>query len=134
MEGVARQRRQPRKHPIKCLFGYYAALHGHFSGIFARPCLAVIRDPSLAGRVHERIAVPHRTFREKTHQSVLKIERSVVFLRQSLSRQPNPAGERKVERFGWTFAPGDKVMQIENDYDKDAGFAAQSAFCTVMEM
>jgi ATP-dependent exoDNAse (exonuclease V) alpha subunit len=21
-------------------------------------------------------------------------------------------------RFGWTFAPGDKVMQIENDYDK----------------
>ena len=27
----------------------------------------------------------------------------------------NPAGERKVERFGWTFAPGDKVMQIEND-------------------
>ena len=31
----------------------------------------------------------------------------------------NPAGDRKVERFGWTFAPGDKVMQIENDYDKD---------------
>jgi exodeoxyribonuclease V alpha subunit len=23
-----------------------------------------------------------------------------------------------VERFGWTFAPADKVMQIENDYDK----------------
>ena len=31
----------------------------------------------------------------------------------------NPAGERKIERFGWTFAPGDKVMQIENDYDKE---------------
>jgi exodeoxyribonuclease V alpha subunit len=31
----------------------------------------------------------------------------------------NPAGDRKVERFGWTFAPSDKVMQIENDYDKD---------------
>jgi exodeoxyribonuclease V alpha subunit len=31
----------------------------------------------------------------------------------------NPAGERKVERFGWTFAVGDKVMQIENDYDKE---------------
>jgi len=31
----------------------------------------------------------------------------------------NPAGERKIERFGWTFAPGDKIMQIENDYDKD---------------
>ena len=26
---------------------------------------------------------------------------------------------RRVERFGWTFAPGDKVMQIENDYDKE---------------
>ena len=42
----------------------------------------------------------------------------------------NPAGERKVERFGWTFAPGDKVMQIENDYDKevyngDIGFVAR---------
>jgi exodeoxyribonuclease V alpha subunit len=41
----------------------------------------------------------------------------------------NPAGERKVERFGWTFAPGDKVMQIENDYEKevyngDIGFVA----------
>jgi UvrD-like helicase C-terminal domain/ATP-dependent RecD-like DNA helicase SH3 domain/AAA domain len=31
----------------------------------------------------------------------------------------NAAGERKVERLGWTFAPGDKVMQIENDYDKE---------------
>jgi exodeoxyribonuclease V alpha subunit len=31
----------------------------------------------------------------------------------------NPAGDRKVERFGWTFAPGDKAMQIENDYDKE---------------
>ena len=31
----------------------------------------------------------------------------------------NLAGDRKVERFGWTFAAGDKVMQIENDYDKE---------------
>ena len=31
----------------------------------------------------------------------------------------NPAGPRKVERFGWTFAPGDKVMQVQNDYEKD---------------
>jgi exodeoxyribonuclease V alpha subunit len=31
----------------------------------------------------------------------------------------NPADDRKVERFGWTFAHGDKVMQIENDYDKE---------------
>jgi exodeoxyribonuclease V alpha subunit len=31
----------------------------------------------------------------------------------------NPAGDRKIERFGWTFAPRDKVMQMENDYDKE---------------
>jgi exodeoxyribonuclease V alpha subunit len=31
----------------------------------------------------------------------------------------NPAGDCRVERFGWTFAPGDKVMQIENDYEKE---------------
>jgi exodeoxyribonuclease V alpha subunit len=31
----------------------------------------------------------------------------------------NPASDQKVERFGWTFAGGDKVMQIVNDYDKE---------------
>ena len=31
----------------------------------------------------------------------------------------NPAGSDQVERFGWSFVRGDKVMQIENDYDKD---------------
>ncbi|MCW2241786.1 SF1B family DNA helicase RecD2 [Azospirillum canadense] len=31
----------------------------------------------------------------------------------------NPPGALRVERFGWTFGVGDKVMQIENDYDKD---------------
>ena len=24
-----------------------------------------------------------------------------------------------MERFGWTFCPGDKVMQVENDYDRE---------------
>ena len=28
-------------------------------------------------------------------------------------------GDRGARRFGWTFCPGDKVMQVENDYDKD---------------
>ncbi|MGE0255503.1 MAG: ATP-dependent RecD-like DNA helicase [Alphaproteobacteria bacterium] len=41
------------------------------------------------------------------------------YLNIELQAALNPAGERKVERFGWTFAPGDKVMQIENDYDKE---------------
>jgi ATP-dependent exoDNAse (exonuclease V) alpha subunit len=31
----------------------------------------------------------------------------------------NPSGDPKVERFGWTFAAGDKIMQIENDYEKE---------------
>ena len=31
----------------------------------------------------------------------------------------NPAGAKKVEKFGWTFAPGDKVMQIENDHERE---------------
>jgi len=31
----------------------------------------------------------------------------------------NPPGDRRVERFGWTYAEGDKVMQVENDYGRD---------------
>jgi exodeoxyribonuclease V alpha subunit len=39
----------------------------------------------------------------------------------ALQRALNPAaaGAATVERFGWTFATGDKVMQTENDYDRD---------------
>jgi exodeoxyribonuclease V alpha subunit len=40
-------------------------------------------------------------------------------LNLELQAAMNPAGDRKVERFGWTFAPADKVMQVENDYDKE---------------
>ena len=36
-----------------------------------------------------------------------------------LQRALNPPGEARVERFGWTYSAGDKVMQAENDYDKD---------------
>lgn len=31
----------------------------------------------------------------------------------------NPPGPIRVERFGWTFSPGDKVMQTANDYEKE---------------
>src|SRR4029077_5060575 len=31
----------------------------------------------------------------------------------------NPPGDVRIDRFGWTFCPGDKVMRIENDYDKE---------------
>ena len=36
-------------------------------------------------------------------------------LQQALNGEP----KARVEKFGWTYAVGDKVMQIENDYDKD---------------
>ena len=36
-----------------------------------------------------------------------------------LQQALNPPGEARVERFGWTFAAGDKVMQVENDYDRE---------------
>jgi exodeoxyribonuclease V alpha subunit len=31
----------------------------------------------------------------------------------------NPPKADRVERFGWTYGPGDKVMQIINDYEKE---------------
>src|SRR5512144_1355405 len=36
-----------------------------------------------------------------------------------LQRALNPPGELRVDRFGWIFSVGDKVMQVENDYDKE---------------
>ena len=36
-----------------------------------------------------------------------------------LQKALNPPGVTRVERFGWTFAPGDKVMQTENNYDRE---------------
>ncbi len=36
-----------------------------------------------------------------------------------LQRVLNPPGAVRVERFGWTFCPGDKVMQVANDYERD---------------
>ncbi|MEI6669934.1 MAG: ATP-dependent RecD-like DNA helicase [Acidobacteriota bacterium] len=40
-------------------------------------------------------------------------------LNLELKRVLNPARGVSVERFGTTFTVGDKVMQVENDYDKD---------------
>lgn len=36
-----------------------------------------------------------------------------------LQKQLNPTAEPRLSRFGWTFAPGDKVIQTVNDYDKE---------------
>ena len=40
-------------------------------------------------------------------------------LNMELQRVLNPPGEQRVERFGWTYGPGDKVMQVTNDYERD---------------
>jgi exodeoxyribonuclease V alpha subunit len=40
-------------------------------------------------------------------------------LNLELQQALNPPGAVRVERFGWTFGPGDKVMQVENDYEKE---------------
>jgi len=40
-------------------------------------------------------------------------------LNVELQKALNPPGEIRAERFGWTFCPGDKVMQVENNYDRD---------------
>ena len=40
-------------------------------------------------------------------------------LNLALQAALNPSGEPRVERFGWVFAPGDKVMQLDNDYERE---------------
>ncbi len=40
-------------------------------------------------------------------------------LNVELQKALNPSATEKVERFGTTFATGDKVMQVENNYDKE---------------
>jgi exodeoxyribonuclease V alpha subunit len=40
-------------------------------------------------------------------------------LNLELQRLLNPPGESRVERFGWVFGLGDKVMQVANDDEKE---------------
>jgi exodeoxyribonuclease V alpha subunit len=42
-------------------------------------------------------------------------------LNLALQKELNPASKEaaSIERFGFTYAPGDKVMQVENDYERD---------------
>lgn len=36
-----------------------------------------------------------------------------------LQQRLNPSTQPRITRFGWTYAPGDKVIQLVNDYDKE---------------
>jgi exodeoxyribonuclease V alpha subunit len=40
-------------------------------------------------------------------------------LNHELQRVLNPNPPASVERFGWKFSPGDRVMETQNDYDRD---------------
>jgi exodeoxyribonuclease V alpha subunit len=54
-------------------------------------------------------------------------------LNVELQQALNPPGERRVERFGWIFCPGDKVMQVTNDYDRDV-FNGDLGVVTTLDM
>ena len=66
-------------------------------------------------------------------QVLCPMNRSVTGARainQALQAALNPPGEHSVEKFGSAFSVGDKVMQIENNYDRevyngDIGFVAE---------
>jgi exodeoxyribonuclease V alpha subunit len=53
-------------------------------------------------------------------------------LNLGLQQLLNPNREPRVERFGSVFAVGDKVMQIENDYDKDV-YNGDVGFITALD-
>ena len=84
-------------------------------------------DPEQAAEPHRRagaVADPRRFGLDPIRdiQVLCPMNRGGVGARSlniELQAALNPSGETKVERFGWTFAPGDKVMQVENDYDKE---------------
>ena len=40
-------------------------------------------------------------------------------LNVELQQRLNPSAEPRITRFGWTYAPGDKVIQTVNNYDKE---------------
>ena len=40
-------------------------------------------------------------------------------LNHELQRVLNPNPAQQIERFGWRFTPGDRVMETQNDYDRD---------------
>jgi len=76
----------------------------------------------LVGMVRERIPRAFGLDPVRDIQVLCPMNRGALGARSlniALQQALNPPGEARVERFGWTFGPGDKVMQIANDYDRD---------------
>jgi len=78
----------------------------------------------LARVIHERIPARFGLDPIRDVQVLCPMHRGLLGTRTlnlELQKLLNPGAldGHGVERFGWTFGPGDKVMQIANDYDKD---------------
>jgi len=72
--------------------------------------------------VHERIPKAFSLDPVRDIQVLCPMNRGGLGARSlniELQKVLNPPGDIRVERFGWTFCPGDKVMQVENDYDRE---------------
>lgn len=54
-------------------------------------------------------------------------------LNHALQQMLNGLSEPKIQRFGWTFSPGDKVIQTVNNYDKDV-FNGDIGFITSVDL
>jgi exodeoxyribonuclease V alpha subunit len=79
---------------------------------------------TLVKLVQERIPERFRLDPIRDVQVLCPMNRGSLGVRElntALQRVLNPArpGQPAVERFGWRFQMGDKVIQTENDYDKD---------------
>jgi exodeoxyribonuclease V alpha subunit len=72
--------------------------------------------------VHERIPARFGLDPVRDVQVLCPMNRGALGARSlnvALQQLLNPGAGPRVERFGSAFSTGDKVMQIENDYDKD---------------
>ena len=73
--------------------------------------------------VKERIPARFGLHPKSDIQVLTPMNRSLLGARnlnQVLQQALNPGtGGPEVQRFGWTFRIGDRVIQTENDYDKD---------------
>jgi len=79
---------------------------------------------TLVKLVQERIPERFRLDPIRDVQILCPMNRGSLGVRElntALQRALNPTrpGQPSVERFGWRFQMGDKVIQTENDYDKD---------------
>ena len=79
---------------------------------------------TLVKLVQERIPERFRLDPIRDVQVLCPMNRGSLGVRElnlALQKVLNPprSGEPVVERFGWRFQIGDKVIQTENDYDKD---------------